>query len=209
MSNTVARINVSASRPTIDSRSAHPQPKRGGGEEQGEEGMSGGPMFAEPVSPGSRKAIEMRSNRPASPDDAARRPAPDRERVDPRDDDGDQHHRRRLERLDEGNPIEVRARSFATLNSEPIRRGRRSRRGDEDHREHGHARRRDGRTRRGTKRDGGTTNVVIRTSGQRPTFGSTPAQASQAMSAARTAARPAARRRLSRAVAAPTMAQEP
>ena len=64
-SNTVVRISVSASSPTIDSHvQATLSPKRAAAaRKSAKKRMSGGPMFAEPVSPGSRNSIEMRSNR--------------------------------------------------------------------------------------------------------------------------------------------------
>ena len=65
MSNTVVMISVSASRPTIASQvQVTLSPKRAAAaRNSAKKRMSGGPMFAEPVSPGSRNSIEMRSNR--------------------------------------------------------------------------------------------------------------------------------------------------
>ena len=123
-SNTVVRISVSESSPTIDSQ-VQPtrRPKRAAAaRKRAKKRMSGGPMFAEPVLAGQperdRDALEQAR---LLGDDVVRRPSPDRERVDPRD------HRRRSARPTRAprtpartrNPIAVSARSFVTLNSEP------------------------------------------------------------------------------------------
>ena len=197
-------------------RPGHSQAEaRGRGEEEGEEEDVGRPdvrragLAGEPEL--DRDALEQAR---LLRDDVVRRPAPDRERVDPRDDDGDQHHPgERLEGLHEEEPDRGQGEELRDVEqraeADEVEERRRERRGSP------RARRRarlgaTGSTSHGTaKVTGRTMKAAIRTSGQRPTFGSTPAQASQAMSAARTAARPAARRRLSTAVAAPTMAQAP
>ena len=107
-SNTVVRIRVSESSPTIaEPGPGHPEPEaRGRGEEEGEEEDVRRPdvrrtvLTREPER--DRDAIEQAR---LLRDDVARRPSPDRERVDPRDDDGDQHDPgERLERLHEQEP---------------------------------------------------------------------------------------------------------
>ena len=144
MSNTVVRISVNASSPTIESQvQVDPQPEAGGrGEEEGEEEDVRRPDVRRAVLAGKperdRDALEQAR---LLRDDVARRPAPDGERVDPRDDDGDQHDpRERLEGLHEEEPDRGQGEQLRDVEQRADA-GEVEEHGesDEDHREHGDA----------------------------------------------------------------------
>ena len=147
-------------------------------------------------------------------DDVLGRSAPDREHVDPGDDQRDQHDPR--ERLEHAHEPEADRRQCEKLRDVEQRaepgeveqepRARRARRdvGDPAGR-CGRKRKPWHRERHGHHDEA----AITRTSGQCPRSGSTPAPASQATSSATTATSAAARRALSTEAAAPTTGQAP